>query len=79
MIIYIICQDKLQACTFSELNLLLDFCAKLNRFLGVVVGGQREDVQKSLLYLKDEVVVGVEHLLPILELLLQILQVSNFK
>ena len=61
------------------MNLLLDFCAKLNRFLGVVVGGQREDVQKSLLYLKDEVVVGVEHLLPILELLLQILQVSNFK
>ena len=58
--------------TFSKLNLLLEFGAKLGWLLGVV--GQREDVQEPLLYLEDEVVVGVEHLQPILQLLIQLLQ-----
>ena len=61
--------------TFSQLNLSLEFGAKLNRVLGVLCQG--EDVQQSLLYLQDEVVAGVEHLQPIFELLLQILQDWN--
>ena len=67
--------DKKQERTFSKLNLLLEFGAKLGWLLGVV--GQREDVQEPLLYLEDEVVVGVEHLQPILQLPLQLLQGWN--
>ena len=59
--------------TFAILNLLLKILSELSGVLGLV--GEREDVQKPLLDLENEVVVGVEHLQPILELLLQLLQI----